>query len=204
MRTFALIPAAGLSRRMGRPKLLLPLGDRTILAHVIDTLRAAHVAEVLVVLAPGDEALQEIAVGANANVLRLDLPTPDMRATCLRGLDWLEQRQQPERDDGFLLAPADHPTMRSDVVSALISAAPQHPDTLVIVPAYQGQRGHPVWVRWRCVPEIRALPEGAGLNRFIRAQAARTHELDWADPEVLRDLDTPEDYERLLRDWRCS
>src|SRR5262245_27307029 len=127
MRTFGLIPAAGKSTRMGRPKLLLPLGDRSVLEHVVAAVHSAGVAEILVVVGPDGGQLRRLAERAGAHVLRLDRDTADMRATCQAGLDWLGARFQPDPEDGWLLLPADHPTLRSDVVSALLTAVPQHP-----------------------------------------------------------------------------
>ena len=54
-RTFGLIPAAGKSRRMGRPKLTLPLAARTVLEAVLDTVRQGGVETVLVVVGPDGE-----------------------------------------------------------------------------------------------------------------------------------------------------
>jgi molybdenum cofactor cytidylyltransferase len=200
MRTFGLIPAAGKSARMGRPKLLLPLGGQTVLERVLIAVRAGGVGEVLVVVAPGGEALAEAAEAAGAYVLRLDADTGDMRQTCQRGLDWLEARFHPGPGDGWLLMPADHPTSRPDVVRALLDAVPRHPHRSIIVPVCHGRRGHPVWLRWEHVAAIRALPEGQGLNALTRTRAAETLELPWNDGEILRDLDTPEDYRRLIEE----
>lgn len=199
MRTFALIPAAGLSRRMGQPKLLLPLAGRTILEHVITALHDGGADGVLVVVGPEGTALAETAERAGAQVERLPTQTPDMRATCERGLVALAQRWQPGEDDGWLLQPADHPTLCPDVVRALLRAAAEGSETNVVVPGHDGQRGHPVWLRWRLAAEVSRLPEDKGLNHLVRAQAAQTRVLIWPDAEVLRDLDTPEDYEALVR-----
>ncbi len=197
MPTFGLIPAAGKSVRMGRPKLLLPLAGRTVLARVLDAVRAGGVADVLTVVGADDAALAAAAAAAGAHVLQLHADTPDMRATCQRGLDWLEERFRPASDDGWLLLPADHPTVGPDVVRAVLDAAARHADRAVVVPAYRGRRGHPVWFRWAEVAAIRTLPAGQGLNVYVRNLAGRVLELPWPDPEVLRDLDTPEDYRRL-------
>ena len=67
MRTFALLPAAGKSARMGRPKLELPLGGRTVLERVLDTLHAAQIADVLVVLGPHGGKLAAMADGHGNN-----------------------------------------------------------------------------------------------------------------------------------------
>jgi molybdenum cofactor cytidylyltransferase len=196
IQTFGLIPAAGKSARMGQPKLLLPVGDATVLARVLSAVRAGGVTDVLVVVGPDSPALADAAQQAGAHVLRLAEETPDMRATCMRGLDWLAQRFVPLTSDGLLLLPADHPTCRPEIVQALLEAA-RRTDRSIIVPVHAGRRGHPVWLRWQHVAAIRALPPTQGLNAFIRAQAADTLELTWHDAEILRDLDTPEDYARL-------
>ena len=194
MRTFGLIPAAGKSRRMGTPKLLLRLGGTTVLEHVVAAVRSAGVDDLLVVVAPGANELAQLATSAGAHVLRLDEDTPDMRATCLHGLAWIEKHCRPSDDDSWLLLPADHPTVRPEVVRAILTAAT---DKTIVVPTYQGRRGHPTLLRWKHVAELRALPADSGLNLFIREHAGETLEIDWPSDEILRDLDTPEDYRRL-------
>ncbi len=94
---FAVLPAAGKSSRMGRPKLSLPLGQRTILEHVVAALRQAHVEHVLVVLGPHVGELAPLARTAGAHVCQLAEQTTDMRATVEQGLHWLEERFQPRR-----------------------------------------------------------------------------------------------------------
>lgn len=200
MQTFGLIPAAGKSERMGRPKLLLPVGGKTVLEHVLTAVQGGGVAEVLVVVGPRNRALQEAAVRAGAHVLQLAEDTADMRETCQRGLDWLEARFHPRPNDGWLLMPADHPTGRPEVVRALLDAVARHPERSILVPVHDGKRGHPVWLRWDHVHAIRALPREDGLNAFIRVQRDQTFELPWVSAEILRDLDTPDDYRQLLAD----
>jgi molybdenum cofactor cytidylyltransferase len=200
MRTFGLIPAAGKSSRMGQPKLMLPLAGQSILEHVVSSVRAGGVAEVLVIVAPGDRTLRETAERSGAHVLQLAEDTAHMRQTCQRGLDWLEARFHPRADEGWLLLPADHPTCRPEVVRALLDAAMAHRDRSIFLPVFQEKRGHPVWLRWDLTAAIRALPEERGLNALIRDHAERTLELPWASSEILRDLDTPDDYRQLLRE----
>lgn len=195
MRTFGLIPAAGKSRRMGQPKLLLPLAGSTVVEHVLSAVRSAGVADVLVVVAPEADPLAEVARGAGAHVLQLDQDTPDMRTTATLGLAWMATHWRPADDDRWLLLPADHPTVRPEVVRALLAADSGSP---IVVPTFKGRRGHPTRIRWSLVPAIRDLPPDQGLNRFVRMHEAVTHELPWPSDEILRDLDTPEDYERLL------
>ncbi len=198
MRTFGLIPAAGKSQRMGRPKLLLPLGEQTVLERVVSAVRSAGVDEVVVVAAPDADALVQIASKAGAHVVRLTEDTPDMRASCLCGLAWIEERLQPRSDDGWLLLPADHPTVDAEIVRAILISAQGNPEATIVVPTHQGRRGHPTWLSWAHIAGIRKLASGVGLNTYIRQHTGATREMDWPSDEVLRDLDTPEDYRRFM------
>jgi molybdenum cofactor cytidylyltransferase len=196
---FALIPAAGKSTRMGRPKLALPLGECSVLEHVVTAVRQAGVGRILVVIGPHTPGLVALAERAGASALVLPEETADMRTTVERGLSWIEERFHPQPDDAWLLLPADHPTIDGSIMQDLLQAARAHPDRSIIIPVHDGRRGHPTFVGWKHVEGIRALPAGAGLNRYFREHAGETLELPTANAEVVCDLDTPEDYERLVR-----
>jgi molybdenum cofactor cytidylyltransferase len=200
-RIFGLIPAAGKSVRMGTAKLALPLGERTILEYVVQALRQADIAEVLVVLGPHVAELARPAIASGAQALVLQRETAHMRETIEQGLTWLAQHHQPAPHDWLLLVPADHPTLEAQVIRRLAAARADHTGAMIFVPTYAGRRGHPLLVAWSHVPAIRALPPDEGLNAYVRRQAAATREVPIDTPEVLRDLDTPEDYQRLLSEW---
>ena len=196
MAVFAVVPACGQSTRMGRPKLALPLGERTVIEHVITTLRAGGVEQVLAVIGPHVPELVPLAERADADVLPLPEQTPDMRTTVERGLDWIEERFRPTPDDLWLLSPADHPAFSTSVVSELLAASRGDRHS-IIVPTHNGRRGHPALFRWRHAAGIRSLPANEGINSYLRTHAAETLELPVDDPGILANLDTPEDYERL-------
>ena len=192
----ALVPAAGHSRRMGAPKLALEVAGRSVIEHVAEALRAAGASPVLVVLAPHVAFLGEPAARAGAEVLQLPEATPDMRATVEAGLGWLEERYHPAGSDAWLLAPADHPALDAGVVRRLIEEKQRRPDRSIFVPTWRGRRGHPALVGWGHVAGLRALPAGEGLNVYLRAQ--EVCELPVESAGVVEDLDTPEDFARLL------
>jgi molybdenum cofactor cytidylyltransferase len=196
-KAYALIPAAGHSTRMGRPKLSLPLGSGTVLDHVLAALREAGVEHTLVVIAPHVAQLGEIATAAGAGVLQLAAETPDMRATVEHGLRRLEEQFHPLPGDGWLLVPADHPTLHAEVVRRLSESRQLHPQRSIFVPVFEGRRGHPTLFAWEHAAGIFAHPAGEGLNTYVRARAAQVLEVPVSDPDILCDLDTPEDYERL-------
>jgi molybdenum cofactor cytidylyltransferase len=197
-RIFALLPAAGKSTRMGRPKLALPLGERSVLERVLDTVRAAHVGPILVVLGPHVADLQSKAHAAGARVLLLSHETADMRATIQCGLDWLDEHERPGPEDAFLLLPPDHPTLTTEAIDVLLRARRANPGSATIwIPTHDGRRGHPTFIGWNHVAGIRALPPGQGLNAYLRAHASETALVACSSAAILWDLDTPADYERL-------
>lgn len=198
---FAVIPAAGKSSRMGRPKLALPLGEFTIVEWVIRALFQGGAQEVLVVLGPHLSQLLPEVQRAGASALLLSEETPDMRATVELGLQHLEDHFHPDPEDDWLLVPADHPTLAPAVIRQLVQARQTHPDRTISLPTYQGKRGHPALLRWRHVPEIRRHPSDLGLNTYLRQHLHETQEVPVDSPDILLDLDTPEDYEQLQRRW---
>jgi molybdenum cofactor cytidylyltransferase len=199
---YALIPAAGKSLRMGQPKLVLPLGGRTVLEHVIDALRKGGVDHILVMVGPGVADLSVAAEKAGADVLLLRQETPDMRATVEKGLHWLEDHFHPRVEDPWLLIPGDHPTLDPAVVRRLIQEQGRNPAYSIFIPTYQGQRGHPALIGWKHVAGIRQMSPGLGLNAYLRQQDRETLLVPVETAEILVDLDTPEDYLGLQQSWQ--
>ncbi|HET6572709.1 MAG TPA: nucleotidyltransferase family protein [Fimbriiglobus sp.] len=194
----AVVPACGHSTRMGRPKLSLPLGDGTVLGHLVAALREGGADRVVVVVGPHVRELTPIAEAAGADVLSLAEPTADMRATVEHGLKWIAANVGPQ-PDGWLLAPADHPAVTVDVVRRLCESFRAQGARPVVVPVHDGKRGHPTLVPWRLAGEVPRIPAGQGINALLRT--AETVEVPAASAGVLADLDTPDDYERLRATW---
>ena len=197
---YAILPAAGHSSRMGRPKLALPFGEHTVLEAVLYQLRLAGIEHILVVLGPHVAEFASLAEKAAANVLVLDEPTADMRATVEHGLRWLEARFHPQSDDQWLLAPADHPAISATLISHLRVTLDASPTHSIALPVHDGKRGHPTLLRWSLVAGIRQLPPGTGLNVYFRQQAAQTLEVLSPSPSVLWEMNTPEEYEQVLKE----
>ncbi|MFO1019155.1 MAG: nucleotidyltransferase family protein [Planctomycetales bacterium] len=196
-RLFGLIPAAGHSRRMGAPKLLLPWGEGTIIGQVLRLLGHSPVAATVVVCRAADLPLQQEVLKAGG---KLCLPDPDpeeMRYSVQAGLKHLEESFRPQPDDGWLLIPADHPLLSATLLEQLIHAW-QSSTADVLVPTFRGHRGHPSLVRWRLAQRVPAIPADKGLNSLFRSPEVTVQEFPVEDDRILLDLDTPEDYARWV------
>ena len=195
-RLFAVIPAAGASRRMGRPKLLLPLGQRTVMDRLLSIL-TPRVKQVAVVTRRCDSPLQaEVARCGGAVIIPANDP-PDMRASVELGLRWLQRQFQPDPQDGWLMLPADHPVLSEGVIEQLVQVWHDAPQT-VVVPTFAGRRGHPLIAPWSLAERVFQLPAEVGLNVLLRDPTVPLQTVAVDDAGILCDLDDPADYARLL------
>jgi molybdenum cofactor cytidylyltransferase len=194
----ALLPAAGKSARMGRSKLALPLGTSTVLERLVRTLRGSGIHSVFVVVAPDDDRLAQLASRAGAAVLRLPEPTGNMCDTVRFGLQRLLEDGLASKADSWLLIPADHPALTGASLSVLLEVHKRERDHEIIIPTFEGKRGHPAILPFSILQDIEQLGEGEGINQLLRRLADRTLLVPVADPAILWDLDTEEDYAKLL------
>lgn len=195
--TLAIVPAAGASRRMGRPKLLLPYGKSTIVGSLASALRAGGASPVVIVAASGDTGLQEWARGFGATVAVNPDPERGMLSSIREGLAALGGAARlAGRGEVVLVAPADLPAVRPGTVAELLwrrvaAGAP------LAVPTFQGQRGHPLAIAPELLAEIGALDLSIGLKQLLERHAEAVLEVPVDDPGAVRDVDTPEDYQKL-------
>lgn len=200
-KVYAVVPAAGQSRRMGEPKLVLKLGSRTVLEHVVSKIHACpSIAQILVVLGPQSVTLKERLAHSVLSVL-LQEQTADMRQTVEAGVQFLESTFHPHDGDGLLLALGDHPSIRSEVVQKMIDTFVLSPGRIVI-PTFQGKRGHPLLLPMDVVGQLPAVPRDRGVNELLKMHPDRISEIAFSFDDLLEDMDTPSDYARLRRrEW---
>ena len=182
----AIVLAAGSSSRMGRAKAHLPAGPngRTFVDTIDETLAAAGVSAVRVVVAPGLPQPPKQAI-VNPD------PSAGMLSSALCGL-----RAFSEALDAVFVWPVDHPLVERDTVIAMIAAL-KSTGVPIVVPTHGGKRGHLVLFAERVFPELLAADASAGARSVVHAHDDRL-ELPVADPGVVADIDTPEDYARVF------
>jgi molybdenum cofactor cytidylyltransferase len=189
----AVILAAGASRRMGQPKLVLPWHDgKKIIDHVVTIYRTAGASPIVVVSGEEDDILA--AAVTDLNVRRVSVPSGgEMLSSVQAGLSAL---QEPEVE-AALLAPGDHPLLVPETVGRLIDAWRAESGGIV-APSIDGRRGHPILVGRSAWPAILSLRADRSLRDFMRARAGEIRYVVVEDQGVIRDIDTPLDYERAL------
>ena len=196
MQTFAVIPAAGRSQRMGRPKLLLPWGDSTVIEHVLAAWRDSPVHRVVMVVHPDDGELADVARRCQATVVRPEVPPAEMKESVRIALEHVAAEFAPAADDAWLLAPADMPTLDRATIDRLV-AAYQTAEPAIWVPRFEGRRGHPVLFPWPLAAEVGRLGPDEGVRALLDRHPVRT--ISAVGASVLEDLDTPKQYEQLRR-----
>ena len=198
----AVVPAAGASRRMGRPKLSLPWGGRggTVVGAVVEALVAGGAGRVaLVVGPPADEVAAELAAwGRRRGLTVAENPHPErgMLSSILCGVAALGGADDlRRRHTALLITPADLPALAPPTVAAVAAAV--RAGAPLAVPLHHGRRGHPLGIAPPLLPEIAALDLAAGLRQLVDRHAAAVVEVPVDDPGCVYDVDTPEDYRRL-------
>lgn len=198
-RSFGIVPAAGHSLRMGRPKLLLPWGGQPLIAQTLAAWQASRVERVLVVVRPGDEALAAAVRRCGVELLVPPVPPPDMKASVQAALHWLADTCQPAPTDAFLVAPADMPRLSPPVIDRVLATYAQLDRPQIVVPTLRGRQGHPVLFPWLMAAEVDTLPVGEGLRLLCQRHAVcrvACDDLIAAGDDPFLDLDTPQDYAR--------
>ncbi len=188
----AIILAAGGSTRFGRPKQLLDWGGVPLLAHVADVALAAGLAPVIAVL------------GCRAEAARTALGTrPVQPVVNWRWEDGLSTSVQvglaslPPKTDAAIFLQCDQPLVTADLLRALVSSF-EEAGSAIVHPTHAGQRGTPVLFARRLFPELARVSGDEGGRSIVARHAGEVATVEVSDPDVLTDIDTPADYERLL------
>lgn len=191
---YGLVLAAGRSSRMGSPKMNLPWRGTTVLGSVINTLANGGVNQIVIIVNP--IRIPEIPViERDIKITIVDNPeaeSSEMLVSLQTGL-----RSLPEDVEFAMICLGDQPTIQATIVSDIKMAATQRKGNLIF-PSYRKRRGHP-WlvgrVHWE---EIMALNKNDTIRTFLERHKQEIHYLDY-DCDAPQDLDTPEDYQMLIR-----
>ena len=204
--TVAVVIAAGLSRRMGEFKPLLDIGGRPALLRLIDSIKAAKIARIVVVTGHRCDIVEETVKSFDAEI---DLVFNDryeegMFTSVKTGVKYAAMAMATQA----LLFPVDVPLVRTgtirdffDTYDATTAGLTPKP---FAVPVCRGKNGHPLLIPCEYFDEILEY-EGEGGLKAVRNKYDETlMKMDTDDEGCLLDMDTPEDYEKLLKYYEAS
>jgi molybdenum cofactor cytidylyltransferase len=201
----ALVLAAGRSSRMGAHKLVLPLGERPVLAHAVAAVEGTRATPFGLVL--GHEATR-----LTTALLTTALPragwqpiynaayAEGMASSLRAGIRWLGTLEEEQPVIGALIVLGDQPLLTTAHLERLLRAAEREPD-YIHAAVYGEQRGTPVYFPRAYFAELLALRGDAGGRSVLRRHAERVRLVVIEPPEVGLDVDTPEDYARVSAYW---
>jgi molybdenum cofactor cytidylyltransferase len=189
----AVILSAGASSRMGRPKALLPYREGTFLEHLIEVTRDPRIGVTRVVLGAGAEVIRAIAkLDPSVVVLNPQWEQGQLSSICagLRSLDGIHT-------DGIVLCPVDHPLVSARLVSNLIERFYEAKKAIVL-PTYNGRRGHPVIFSKALFGELLSAPEDKGARSVVWAHAGDVLEVLTDEEGVILNLNDPDMLKRAI------
>lgn len=190
-----IILGAGASARMGRPKLLLPWRNSTVIGHLISQWRDLGAGQIVVVLRANDLALAaELDRLDFPKADRIDNPQPErgMFSSIVCAVDWAGWRREISN---WAVTLGDQPHLRLETLRQLVEFSTRNPEA-VCRPAFGGRTGHPVILPQQAFTELKHA-SAATLKDFLNLVALPRVQCTVADAGLSLDLDTPEDYKRL-------
>ncbi len=194
----AIVLAAGESRRMGQPKMLLPWGSRTVLGQVIVTLREAGLEDCLVITGRFRELVDQQASDLGAStVYNPNYASGEMLSSIQIGLRALQDRINTARmslePNAALIVLGDQPQIQQRTVELVLDEYRRTPSAL-IVPSFNMHRGHPWLIANTLWDEFLHLQAPETPRDFLGRQSDRIHYLPLETSTILQDIDTPDDY----------
>jgi molybdenum cofactor cytidylyltransferase len=184
-----LVLGAGGSRRLGRPKQLLPYGETTLLGHVLNTARGCGFDQLIVALGGAADGVREQVDLGGAEVVLNEAYGSGCSSSIAAALGAVDPRSEL-----LVLMLGDMPGVTPATVHALLAGRGDAP---LAVCGYDDGRGHPFVFARRIFPELADLHGDKGVWRLLDERADEVVEVKIAGPVPL-DVDTPEDYEAVL------
>ena len=193
----AIVLAAGLSRRMGQAKLLMPVGGRAIIRYVVESVLAGGVDSVWVVTGPDVEPIEAALAGFEVQIVVNPAPEAGQAGSVRTGIAAL-----PPSVEAVLIALGDQPALAPSIIPALLAARRASPK-LIVAPRYRDGQGNPVLFKREIFPELLRLTGDLGARPIIQKEPAR---VEWVDLDLPMppDVDTPDDYERIRANLRAG
>jgi len=191
----AIILAAGESKRMGQPKMLLPWENEVVITRVISIFKNVGVDDILVITGGAREQVEDATSGYGVNtIFNKDFGKEEMLSSIQCGL-----REITDQTQAVLIGLGDQPQVQERSVRMVCDTFREIKSNIVI-PSFKMRRGHP-WLVGRALwNDLLEMKSPQSPRDYLNAHANDIHYIDVNDPGILADLDTPEEYKK----WQPS
>lgn len=184
----AVVLAAGESRRMGMPKPLLRFGATTFLEQIVGVLRQCDLGGITVILGAQADAIRAATDLTGVRVVVNENYRDGQLSSLITGLEGI-----PDGADAILLCLVDNPFVSADVVRRIMATF-RDSHKAIVIPVFNGRRGHPALFAATVFEELRNAPANEGARWVVHADRTRVLEVPVSDSAILAKIDTPEDY----------
>jgi len=192
----AILLAAGQGSRMGGGKLLLPIGDATVVERAAKSLIDVPVADLIVVVGTYGLAIKRQLSDFPARFVLNPDPSSEMAESIRCGLKIVD----PASVEAFLVLPADMPLVSPETIRFLVDSLLAS-DKSIAVPVFQGRHGHPVVFRSSLYETVLNFRSPQGIRPLVHGDPSKVLLVEVDDEGVIADLDNWDDYRRLLKLW---
>jgi molybdenum cofactor cytidylyltransferase len=191
----AIVPAAGMSTRMGsHNKLLLPIDGKTMIERTVDTLIASNVNEVIVVVGHQQEMIKAVLEGKDVVIVENPNYREGMASSIRAGVAAASTGAK-----AVMICLADQPLLEPADLNRIVSAMDdaRAAGKSIVVPFFNGQRGNPVILDSIHQGAMTDVVGDIGCRKIIKQHPDEVYVLEMETDHVVRDVDTIEEYSRL-------
>ena len=203
--TAAILLAAGRSSRMrqGQHKLLLPLGDRPVLIHVVETILASQARPLVVVVGYQAEQIRTLLTPYESELTLIENPDyhQGMSTSLCKGIETLMASYPIV--NGALIVLGDQPLMTPQILDTMIEAK-QTTGKRIITARYSGKRGNPTLFDTSLFPELLEMTGDEGGRKVLERYHQEIATVDMDEEMANYDVDTWEAYQQVVRIWEAS
>ena len=192
----AIILAAGQSKRMGQPKMLLTWGETTVLDQVIKTVQLAGIDQIIVITGGAREQVEGIVTEYGLRVVHnSNYDGGEMLSSLQCGLRVISESaiSTSISSDAALICLGDQPQIQEGIIRSIANRFFKTGSGLV-VPSYRMQRGHPWLVSGAYWDEILQMQTSQTPRDFLNLHASEIDYINTDNSSIISDLDTYEDY----------
>lgn len=184
----AIVLAAGESKRMGEPKMLMPWGKSTVLQTVISTLQLSGMDDILVVTGGARQQVESLVGRTVQTIFNKDYASKEMLLSIQVGL-----QAKMREASAALICLGDQPQVQERSVRGIIEAWNQN-RSRIIVPSFEKRRGHPWLIAREYWDDILRMDTNKSMRDFFAQHKSDIFYVNVDTSSILQDLDTPDDY----------